>query len=613
MKSERYSREIKVHISQKNKANILSSILIIVLIIFGFSLLCGSFMKFEYIRAKLYSMFPYHCEKYFTEAIYKEIVSRTRIAGVIILFVSAAFFQFRKQIGRYIREVAGSFSAVVKELTNNLKGAFKGIGRVHASSLFIILMLGIGIRIYLLNQPMRYDEAVTFLRFASKPLYFGLSNYFSTNNHLFHTFLVHISYLLFGDALWAIRLPAFISGVLIIPASYVVIRAFYNKHAALLCSSVLAGSYIMASYSTNARGYTLLTLIVLILLGLADRLIQMGGKALWLIFSITAALGFYTMPVMLYAYGMVMVWLFITGIFTKKEGPRLDFIKSFFISLMQTGILTILLYLPVFIVSCFVTVKKVPSFRQGTLKYYIANIPSHLKQIFLSWNSGMPLKIASLLAIGFILCLIYHRRLSKYRLPIILAAAVWLIPLSLVYRVFPYPRTYIWFMPIFMGMGACGLIYPIMAIFKSKYIKQLKDMTLSIIAVLFAVLITLNALVMLPYFWSTESGTSWGAEETAIFLKEHLKPEDKVVAIVPVDRILEYYFNIHKIPAGHLKQEVSMDSSYNVYVVTNQDYTVEGILKEIGFEHIDSVKARNVYRYKETSLYKIESGKIAYE
>ena len=60
---------------------------------------------------------------------------------------------------------------------------------------------------------MRFDEAFTFLRFASQPLLEGLTTYAEPNNHLFHTLLVHISTSLFGDQPWAIRLPALLAGV----------------------------------------------------------------------------------------------------------------------------------------------------------------------------------------------------------------------------------------------------------------------------------------------------------------------------------------------------------------------------------------------------------------
>ncbi len=89
--------------------------------------------------------------------------------------------------------------------------------RVHYAALITIVLLSIVLRLAFLSQPMRFDEAFTFLRFVSKPLSEGLTNYSEPNNHLFHTLLVHIVYSLFGDSSWVIRLPALLAGIALVP------------------------------------------------------------------------------------------------------------------------------------------------------------------------------------------------------------------------------------------------------------------------------------------------------------------------------------------------------------------------------------------------------------
>src|SRR5450631_3222237 len=46
------------------------------------------------------------------------------------------------------------------------------------------------LRIAHLRQPMRYDEAWTFVHYASQPLSVALSDYSFPNNHVFHSLLV---------------------------------------------------------------------------------------------------------------------------------------------------------------------------------------------------------------------------------------------------------------------------------------------------------------------------------------------------------------------------------------------------------------------------------------
>src|SRR5262245_38990681 len=82
----------------------------------------------------------------------------------------------------------------------------------HLAALLSLVVLGVVLRVRALEQPINYDEAFTYLQYASRPFLIGLSNYSYPNNHLFHTLLVHASIRLFGSALWAIRIPACVAG-----------------------------------------------------------------------------------------------------------------------------------------------------------------------------------------------------------------------------------------------------------------------------------------------------------------------------------------------------------------------------------------------------------------
>ena len=61
------------------------------------------------------------------------------------------------------------------------------------------MAVAIAVRLMFINQPMRYDEALTFNEFASRPLYYGLSFYPDPNNHLLNTLLVHVAFASLGN------------------------------------------------------------------------------------------------------------------------------------------------------------------------------------------------------------------------------------------------------------------------------------------------------------------------------------------------------------------------------------------------------------------------------
>src|SRR5919201_6998039 len=97
--------------------------------------------------------------------------------------------------------------------------------RVEVAALLAVTLAGAGLRAAYLSQPMRYDEAFTWLAYASRPLAQGLSRYDYPNNHLLHTLLVHLAAAAFGNRPWVLRLPAYLAGVVLIPASWWAVRA----------------------------------------------------------------------------------------------------------------------------------------------------------------------------------------------------------------------------------------------------------------------------------------------------------------------------------------------------------------------------------------------------
>jgi uncharacterized membrane protein len=81
---------------------------------------------------------------------------------------------------------------------------------------------------------------------------------------------------------WTVRLPALAAGITLIPASYVVARALYDRRAGLCAAALVAAFGPLVDYSVNGRGYTLGALLVLAALWLAGRLLTSDRRvALW--------------------------------------------------------------------------------------------------------------------------------------------------------------------------------------------------------------------------------------------------------------------------------------------------------------------------------------------
>ena len=170
-----------------------------------------------------------------------------------------------------------------------------------------------------LSRPMIYDESYTFNIFASRPILRIISDYHLPNNHIFHSLLVHLSYSIFGGQPWAVRLPAFIAGISLVPAGYLTARTFFDRNAAILSAGLIGFTPILINYSTNARGYSLLNLISILLLTLAAYVRKQDNRAAWGLMIILSAVCFYVLPTMLFPFGALGLWLFLGWMFGETQ------------------------------------------------------------------------------------------------------------------------------------------------------------------------------------------------------------------------------------------------------------------------------------------------------
>jgi len=164
-----------------------------------------------------------------------------------------------------------------------------------------ITLIGLVLRLIDINQYIAYDEAYTFIHFASRAFKHILADYSAPNNHIFHTIFVGIAYRLLGGEPWVLRLPAFTAGILMIPAMYMTARRFFSSGQALAAAALIAVTPSFIAYSVNARGYTMLFLFTLLIANFAGILVIKQSKAALIAFTLTATLGFYNIHIFLYS------------------------------------------------------------------------------------------------------------------------------------------------------------------------------------------------------------------------------------------------------------------------------------------------------------------------
>jgi hypothetical protein len=300
------------------------------------------------------------------------------------------------------------------------------LARDDRKILFVITLIGAIARAFLLTRPLHYDEAFTLVEYAWRSPLFFLTRYTHPNNHVLHTLLVWLITRA-GDALWLARLPAFLAGVAVIPATYLV-AARIDQRAALIAAGLVAGATPLVEYSAQARGYTILVLCVLLLYALRPGPIA-GGLLI--------AAGAWTIPVMAYAAAGYLAWRVLDDRGTAVR------------TAVVAAVATFVLYVPILVVSGPSSVIANGNVLPVPYDVFLAEIPPSLATMWREWN-------LSFTWVGGILLAIAAIAQRKFALPPLCAVGVIGAMLVLTHRV-PFARVWIFLLPLFLIAAACGL------------------------------------------------------------------------------------------------------------------------------------------------------------
>lgn len=202
-------------------------------------------------------------------------------------------------------------SAIWKSEILKDKNADEPNGKLVFPFLTIILFTALTIRIYGLNEGLWLDEILTLENYVKAPFGEIVTNYDSQNQHFLYSIFAHTSFLLFGESIWALRLPAVLFGVGSICALYFMGRQIATPLEAFLSSILLVFSYHHIWFSQNARGYIGLLFFTLITSWLFVLGLSKDRPKLWLVYAVVAALGAYThISMILIIIGHFIIYVF---------------------------------------------------------------------------------------------------------------------------------------------------------------------------------------------------------------------------------------------------------------------------------------------------------------
>lgn len=442
----------------------------------------------------------------------------------------------------------------------------------HRAALIVIVLTGVALRLLNLWQPMRYDESVTYLEFIRHPLSQALSRYDQPNNHVFHTLLAKGSAAAFGNAPWALRLPAFLAGVALIPLAYAVARALHNARAALIAAALVASSGVLALYSTNARGYSIVVLAFLVLVLIAARLIHAPSARLWAAFAITSAIGVWTVPVMLYPLGAAALWLALS---LAVDGRKREL--AWLAGALAAGVaLTLIVFGPVFSRAGITAIARTNLAAPTEWTQFLGDLAMAGWDTLRSWGLGLPPVVYAAVLAAAATALARHKQLTSFRVGLPLAAFVWSAWLLVATHRAPSPRIWLWCFPVLAALAGAGLVSVLEQSKRAVRVAAQVPFVAALIAVGGAASVAASGAVL----QTRDTGTFVDAEATAMQLAPILRPGDRVIAAIPTSGPLAYYFHRLGIDPAYLRLDEADAQRLIVVVNEGENETAEEVLQD---------------------------------
>ena len=324
---------------------------------------------------------------------------------------------------------------------------------MRRAALAAILVVTVVTRAAVLREPMRYDEAFTFLTYAVHPVGEIVGSYGLPNNHIFNTVLMHVSWVVLGNHLWSLRLPAFLAGCAIVPAAYLAVRTLYGAHAALWAAALTACSAPLVDFSVNARGYTLGILFVLLALWAAALMTDGHRLAPWPLFVVSCALAAWSVPTMGLGLAAVGVWAAAVLVLRRDARGLVALVSGAAVA----GLITYLLYRPTFGQHGWVAGKTVPR--------DLGSLRALASATWDSWNRATPWPLQVVLGAAVVTGVAVHRRMGRQPVPV-LAAALAVLVLSLLTGEGTglFPRYWLAYLPFVLISAAAGFAWSVEAL-----------------------------------------------------------------------------------------------------------------------------------------------------
>lgn len=328
----------------------------------------------------------------------------------------------------------------------------------YLMALGLVTVLGALLRAVHLDHPMRYDESYNYLRYVIQGPAYIATNYLP-NNHILHTLCVWGATKLAGDSPAALRIPALVAGVLLIPATACLAWTVSRREsAALLGALAVATSSALIEYSVNARGYSMLALwVVLATQCLMTAVREPSLRGRWLWWGAAGAAGMYTVPVMALPLVGMGVFVITAAILARDRASRSALLMGLAGGTGACVGLTFLAYLPVLLTGGIRPFAQSQQMAYDVLGQQITSVSNMLVTAGVLWvRHASPLMMVLMASapLIFLMTAVRERDRLRWILPVLIGVSAFVAVVATA----PLPaRTWVFALPLLLVMVACGL------------------------------------------------------------------------------------------------------------------------------------------------------------
>jgi hypothetical protein len=323
---------------------------------------------------------------------------------------------------------------------------------------------------------------------------------------------------------------------------------------------------------------SLFTLLVLIF---GDQVRKSKNRFVWLLLIVTNALGFFTIPIMLFPFGALYIWLFLSCIVGDINGylSKLDFLKYWLVSGFASAVMTVILYAPILIGdsanffgnSFVLPVKK---------SLFPAVFQSRMELAWFDWTHSIPLVLVILALVGFLLSVLFHFEIARSKIPLQLVFLVWISFYLIARRPDMMTRMWLYLAAPVLIWSASGLVETlrwIASLFRKQFPLAQTFLGISLAAVFVYGIFTLTTI---PARWTQKSSV----ESAVLYLKDTLREGDLVTASVEYFPQLRYYFGIYGIDQEYLRKSGEFQRLF-IVMGEKERRTLEDVIPMVG-EHL---------------------------